>query len=106
MEHFIPEDPSPGDSPDQHSGGMESGRRVRERAPEAAAPTWRAAKARLARVGDDVRIEMRSTAYAAERYAREKPWRVAAAAAGIALLAGCLLGAALSNSYWRRRLAR
>jgi ElaB/YqjD/DUF883 family membrane-anchored ribosome-binding protein len=72
----------------------------------ASGPAWRAARSRLARVGDDVRIEMRTTAHAAQRYARQKPWRVAGAAAAIALLAGCLLGATLTSAYWRRRLAR
>lgn len=69
---------------------------------EVTGPAWRAARARLARVGDDMRIEARSTAYAAERYAREKPWRVAGVAAAIALFAGMVIGARLGAAASRR----
>jgi ElaB/YqjD/DUF883 family membrane-anchored ribosome-binding protein len=68
-----------------------------------AAASWRAARSRLARVGDDVRIEARSTAHAAERYARQKPWRVAGVAAAVALLAGVVIGARLGAAALRRQ---
>jgi ElaB/YqjD/DUF883 family membrane-anchored ribosome-binding protein len=67
------------------------------------APSWRAARARLARVGDDVRIEARSTAYAAERYARRKPWRVAGVAAVVALVTGYVIGLQARRAPRRRR---
>jgi ElaB/YqjD/DUF883 family membrane-anchored ribosome-binding protein len=67
-----------------------------------AEPSWRAARARIARVGDDVRIEARSTAYAAQRYAREKPWRVAGVVAAVALFAGIVIGARLGAAASRR----
>ena len=74
-----------------------------ERLRLAAGASWRAARARLARVCDDVRIEARSTAHAAERYARQNPWRVAAAAAAVALLAGLIIGLRLGAVGLRRQ---
>jgi ElaB/YqjD/DUF883 family membrane-anchored ribosome-binding protein len=79
---------------------------VRERLRVVTGASWQAAKSRIARVSDDVRIEARSTAHAAERYARQKPWRVAGAAAALALLAGYLIGAQVTTAHWRRQLGR
>ena len=87
----------------QSSSVTGNGSQSRDRLREATSASWRAAGARLARLSDDVRIEARSTAHAAERYAREKPWRVAGMAAAIALLAGYLIGAQVGRAQWRRR---
>jgi ElaB/YqjD/DUF883 family membrane-anchored ribosome-binding protein len=73
-------------------------RQVATRLREMGGPSLRAARDRLARVGDDMRIEARSTAYAAERYARQKPWRVAGAAALLALITGYLIGLQASRT--------
>jgi ElaB/YqjD/DUF883 family membrane-anchored ribosome-binding protein len=56
---------------------------------------WREANARMSKAKDDLTIEARSAAYQANRYARERPWRVVAGAATLALVAGFLIGAAL-----------
>jgi ElaB/YqjD/DUF883 family membrane-anchored ribosome-binding protein len=101
------EESTSGSSADEGGGAaLDAAESPHHRAREMTGPSWRAAKARLARVGDDVRIEARSTAYAAERYARENPWRVAGAAAVLGLLVGGVIGATLSTVYWRRRFAR
>jgi ElaB/YqjD/DUF883 family membrane-anchored ribosome-binding protein len=76
--------------------------RERDRLRGATSASLRAAKSRLARVGSDMRIEARYTAHAAERYARQKPWRVAAAAAALALLVGYLIGARYGSASLRR----
>jgi ElaB/YqjD/DUF883 family membrane-anchored ribosome-binding protein len=80
----------------------EAAMRIREpamdRRGEAMQRFLRGANARVSRVRDDLAIEARSAAYVANRYARERPWRVAAGAAAIALVAGFLIGAA---GRWR-----
>ena len=68
---------------------------VRDRLRVVSSASWRAARSRIGRVHDDLGIEARSTAYAAQCYAREKPWRVAGASALLALLVGYLIGARL-----------
>jgi ElaB/YqjD/DUF883 family membrane-anchored ribosome-binding protein len=97
-----------GDMPEEspHSESAETAAQAsgpeRDRLREATATSWRAARNRLARVGTDVRIEARYTAHAAERYARQKPWRVAGAAAALALLAGYLIGFRHGSAQLRR----
>jgi ElaB/YqjD/DUF883 family membrane-anchored ribosome-binding protein len=105
METVAPESSRPEDpaKPDQRIASSSQAGQEPARLRLAAGASWRAARARLARVGDDVRIEARSTAHAAERYARQKPWQVAAAAATVAFLAGLIVGVRLGAAGLRRQ---
>jgi ElaB/YqjD/DUF883 family membrane-anchored ribosome-binding protein len=105
METVAPESSRPEDpaKPDQRIASSSQAGQEPARLRVAAGASWRAARARLARVGDDVRIEARSTAHAAERYARQKPWQVAAAAATVAFLAGLIIGVRLGAAGLRRQ---
>ncbi len=87
----MPSDPAMSDDAGR-SPASDQVRKLTERLRGMTGPGWRSARSRLSRMRDDLRIEARSTAYRAQRYAHQRPWRVVAAAAAVSLLVGYLIG--------------